>query len=77
MPNYKKSTFTYNPTGMDIYRPVSKNLKQGMQVQVAAPIEFGVRGKLGRQFAYVKDAATGEKYGMVNRASLSLNKRKK
>ena len=48
-----------------------------MQVKVAAPIEFGVRGKLGRQFAYVKDAATGEKYGMVNRASLSLNKRKK
>jgi hypothetical protein len=65
----------FNPIGLDSYAPSNKRLAPGTEVHVAKPIEFGVYGNLGKQFKYVKDANTGEKYGMV--LTSSLEKRKK
>jgi hypothetical protein len=66
----------FNPIGLDYYSPTNRKLIPGTEVHVAKPIEFGVYGKLGKQFKYVKDANTGEKYGMVQSSSLEKKRKK-
>ena len=64
----------FNPIGLDYYAPTNRKLTPGTEVHIAKPIEFGVFGKLSRQFKYVKDANTGELYGMVQASSLEKKK---
>lgn len=59
--------YLYQPTGMDAWDPQPHHPEPGTPVRVTKGP--GV-GKVGKPFAYIEHAETGQFHGMVNRSSL-------
>lgn len=67
-----KAVFTFEPVGMDLFRPTKLAPPAGTLVRKTQPAGCPKNGTMGH--TYIEDAETGEFYGLVLLNSLTKAK---